>query len=177
MWARGETSSVSSDRMALRLITRNYDYVQPLAMGDVPSDGLAIELTRGFDALVRLPEPVFDGGEMSLSRYLQAFADGDRSLVGLPIFPMRGFRHRCFFVRRDSPYADLPDLAGKRVGINEWPATGNTWARALLREQGVDLRSVRWLVGQVSAGYKPVPDDALPRGVERAPAHQLLVDL
>jgi 4,5-dihydroxyphthalate decarboxylase len=163
--------------VAVRLVTRNYDYVQPLAMGDVPSDGVDIALTRTFDALVRLGDASFDGGEMSLSRYLQALAGGDQSVLGLPIFPMRGFRHRCFFVHRDSRLEDIGDLAGKRVGINEWPATGNTWARAALRERGVDIRGMHWLVGQVSAGYKPVPDDPLPAGVERAPAHRLLVDL
>jgi 4,5-dihydroxyphthalate decarboxylase len=116
------------------------------------------------------------GGEASFARYLLGLAAGDRSVVGLPIFLMRGFRQRCFFVRRDSPLRDIADLTGKRVGINEWPATGNTWARALLRDRGVDIWSVRWLVGQVSTGYKPAPDDPLPRGVEREADH-LLVDM
>jgi 4,5-dihydroxyphthalate decarboxylase len=116
------------------------------------------------------------GGEASFGRYLLAMASGNRSVVGLPIFLMRGFRHRCFFVRADSRLRELSELRGKRVGINEWPATGNTWARALLRDQGVDTFEVDWLVGQVSAGYKPVPNDALPPGVRRDSDH-LLVDL
>jgi 4,5-dihydroxyphthalate decarboxylase len=89
---------------------------------------------------------------------------------------MRGFRQRCFFVRADSDLRELSELRGKRVGINEWPATGNTWARALLRDQGVDTFEIDWLVGQVSAGYKPVPNDPLPPGVRRDADH-LLVDL
>jgi 4,5-dihydroxyphthalate decarboxylase len=161
------------------LITRNYAYVQPLATGDVHADGVRVNLVRTWDALPKVAAntPDVHGGEASFGRYLLGLARGDRTWIGLPIFIMRGFRQRCFFVRHDSPLAELADLTGKRVGINEWPATGNTWARGLLREQGVPIRSVHWLVGQVSAGYKPVPDDPLPSGVERAPAGRLLVDM
>jgi 4,5-dihydroxyphthalate decarboxylase len=161
------------------IVTRNYAYVQPLANGDVRAEGIDLNLIRTWDALPRVAAnaPDIHGGEASFGRYLLAVAAGDRSLVGLPIFIMRGFRQRCFFVRRDSPLTTIRDLSGKRVGINEWPATGNTWARALLRDEGVDMQSVRWLVGQVSAGYKPVPDDPLPPGVERAPGDRMLVDM
>ena len=163
----------------VRLATRNYAYVQPLATGDVRPPGIDLELTRTWDALPRVAakSPDLDGGEASFGRYLLGLAAGDRSMVGLPIFLMRGFRQRCFFVRSDSPIREIAELQGKRVGINEWPATGNTWARALLREQGVPIQSVHWLVGQVSEGYKPVPNDALPTGVERAPVGRLLVDM
>ncbi len=164
--------------LSVTLTTRNYDYVQPLATGDVKAEGIELTVIRGFDALVRLgSDASLDGGEWSFSRYLQARARGDRSQVGLPIWPMRGFRQRTFFVHRDSRLGDVSELSGKRVGINEWPATGNTWARAVLRERGVDYKAIRWVVGQVSEGYKPVPDDVLPEGVERAPSDRLLVDM
>ncbi|MBV9327730.1 MAG: hypothetical protein JO352_28775 [Chloroflexi bacterium] len=161
------------------LATRNYAYVQPLANGDVCPAGVDLHLIRTWDALPRVAarSPDIDGGEASFGRYLLGLAAGDRSAVGLPIFLMRGFRQRCFFVRADSPLHEISELGGKRVGINEWPASGNTWARALLRDQGVPIRSVSWLVGQVSDGYKPVPNDPLPTGVERAPADRMLVDM
>lgn len=163
--------------LAVTLATRNYDSVQPIAMGDVHVDGLDLTVQRSFDALTRLSDPSLQGGETSFSRYLQALARGDNSLVGLPVWPMRGFRQRTFFVRDDSSMTDVAELAGRRVGINEWPATGNTWARAVLRERGVDIWSIQWLVGQVSVGYKPVPPDKLPKGVERAPDDRLLIDM
>ena len=164
--------------LSVTLITRNYAYVQPLANSDVRPNGLDLNLIRSWDALPRVAANTADvhGGEASFGRYLLAMASGDRSVVGLPIFLMRGFRHRCFFVRADSGLSQLSELRGKRIGINEWPATGNTWARALLRDQGVDTFEVDWLVGQVSAGYKPVPNDPLPPGVRRDSDH-LLVDL
>jgi 4,5-dihydroxyphthalate decarboxylase len=164
--------------LPITLVTRNYAYVQPLANGDVRPQNVDLNLVRTWDALPRVAanSPDVHGGEASFGRYLLGLAAGDRSLVGLPVFLMRGFRQRCFFVRADSPLKAITDLPGKRVGINEWPATGNTWARALLRDQGVDIWSVRWLVGQVSDGYKPVPGDALPPGVERE-SKRMLVDM
>jgi 4,5-dihydroxyphthalate decarboxylase len=161
------------------LVTRNYAYVQPLATGDVSPQGVDLHVIRTWDALPRVAANSSDvqGGEASFGRYLLGLAGGDRSQVGLPIFLMRGFRQRCFFVRNDSSLHEIADLRGKRVGINEWPATGNTWARALLRDQDVPIQSVAWLVGQVSEGYKPVPNDRLPAGVERAPADRMLVDM
>src|SRR5262249_27107172 len=122
------------------LASRDYDFVAPLALGDVPTEGIALRLLRSFDALERLlADAAIDGGEASFSRYVQRFAAGDRSLVGLPVFLMREFRHRCFFVRRDSGLTDLAHLSGKRVGVDAWPASGNTWSRALLRERDVAL--------------------------------------
>jgi 4,5-dihydroxyphthalate decarboxylase len=164
--------------LPVTLVTRNYAYVQPLANGDVHAQDVDLKLVRTWDALPRVAanSPEIHGGEASFGRYLLGLAAGDRSLVGLPIFLMRGFRQRCFFVRADSPMRDITDLSGKRIGINEWPATGNTWARALLRDRGVDIWSVRWLLGKVSDGYKPVPDGPLPPGVERE-TDRLLVDM
>jgi len=159
------------------LASRDYDYVAPLALGDVPTDGIALRVLRSFDALERfLAEPAIDGAEASFSRYVQRFAAGDRSLVGLPVFLMREFRHRCFFVRRDSGLTDLAHLAGKRVGTDAWPASGNTWSRALLRERGVALDGIRWLVGPVDGGEPPAAT-ALPPGVQPAPAGRSLADL
>jgi 4,5-dihydroxyphthalate decarboxylase len=165
-------------KLPVTLVVRDYDYVSPLATGDVEADGIDLTLIRAFDALPRVAnDQSIQGGEASFSRYLHGLVGGDRSLVGLPVFLMRDFRHRCFFVRRDSGLADVTDLAGKRIGTNEWPATGNTWARATLRERGVSIEDVHWLVGQVSPSYKPVPPDALPPGVTRAPDGRMLVDM
>ena len=96
--------------------------------------------------------------------------------MGLPIFVMREFRHRNFYVRRDSPLRKIADLAGRRVAMDAWPNSGNTWSRALMREQGVALDRVRWVVGRVHAQDAAPPADNLPPGVElaRRPLRDLL---
>ena len=156
--------------LPLTLAIRDYDFVTPLATGDVAADGLDLTLIRAFDALQRVAsDPAVQGGEASFSRYVQRYAAGDRSLVGLPLFVMREFRHRAFFVRRDSPLRTIRSLAGQRIAVDGWPHSGNTWSRALMREEGVSLDDVRWLVGRVHAQDAAPPADALPRGVELSP--------
>jgi 4,5-dihydroxyphthalate decarboxylase len=165
--------------LALTLATRDYDFVTPLATGDVATDGVDLTLRRSFDALQRVgSDPAIGGGEASFSRYVQRFAAGDRSLVGLPVFVMREFRHRNFYVRRDSGLRSLMELAGRSVAVDGWPNSGNTWSRALMREEGVALDRVRWLVGRVHAKDAAPPVDGLPPGVELAqrPLRDLVLD-
>src|ERR1700730_1628981 len=98
-----EALLVSMTPLSVTIITRDYDYVMPLALGDVKAERVDLAMIRAFDSLERfLNDPTINGGEVSFSGYLHRIAAGDRSLVGLPIFIMREFRHRCFFVRRDS---------------------------------------------------------------------------
>lgn len=167
--------------LPITIATRDYDFVAPLALGDVVPEGIDLTVRRSFDALARLSgDPSIHGGEASFSRYVQRLAGGDRSLVGLPAWVMREFRHRCFFVRRDARAGglrSLADLAGRRVGMDAWPNSGNTWSRALMREAGVGMERVRWLVGPINPGDRPAPPDALPPGVEPAPPGRSLLEL
>ena len=82
-----------------------------------------------------------DGGETSFSRYVRARAAGDDRVIALPLFLMRGFRHRCIIVRRDIDRRDAADLKGARIGLTGWPDSGNTWTRAILREAGVGVQT------------------------------------
>jgi len=144
----------------------------------VRPDGIDLTVVRAFGALERVAkDPAVHGGEASFGRYVQRIAAGDRAVVGLPAFVMREFRHRSFFVRQDSALRDLADLAGTRVGLDAWPASGNTWSRGLMRERGVGLDRVRWVVGPVNADSPPSAPDVLPPGVTPAPPGRPLRDL
>jgi 4,5-dihydroxyphthalate decarboxylase len=164
--------------LSLTLATRDYDFVAPLALGDVRADGIDLTLVRAFDALTRVTDdPAVHGGEASFSRHVQRLARGDRAFVGLPVFVMREFRHRSFFVREDSPLRDVGDLAGKRVGMDAWPASGNTWSRALMREAGAGIDRVDWVVGAVNRGDRVPAADGLPKRVEAAPPGRTLAEM
>lgn len=136
----------------LRFIAYRWDHLTPLLTGEIVPEG--IDLT--FDRTVLLPtlfaDPSYDGGESSLGLYMQRFARGDRDWVGMPIFPMHQFRHRCFLTRRGVSIENLKELEGKKVGIDGWPNTGNTWTRILLREAGVDIWKIEWVLAPVEAG-------------------------
>src|SRR5260221_1102494 len=171
-WQRWmESRPVLVSRISLTLALRDYAHVAPLALGDVMVEGVDLTIVRAFDAPQRvLADPTIDGGEGSFSRYLQRVASSDDTFVGLPAFVMRGFRHRCVFVRRGSIFSDsdsdFSDLVGRRVGLNEWGATGHTWTRAAFRERGIDLPDIRWFVGRLSPTAPPVAATALPSYVD-----------
>jgi len=166
------------DPLQLKLAVRDYDFVSPLATGDVLVEGVQVSLVRKFEALELLLEnEEIDGGEASFSRYLHRIVAGDHSFVGLPVFLMREFRHRCIIVRRESDFAEVSDLAGKRVGIDAWAASGNVWTRAILRERGVPIERITWMVGPVNPGDRSVGAAGLPHGVTAAPSGRSLTEL
>jgi 4,5-dihydroxyphthalate decarboxylase len=165
---------------SLLFVLRDYEYLSPLASGDVAVDGIDLVLSRDASALDRvLTDTSVHGGELSLSRHIKRVADGDHSFVGIPFFTTGTFRQRGFFVRRDSGLRTLGDLAHKRIGTNEWPATANTWARAALREAGVRVDEIHWWIGSVdgTAGKVTQEQDRLPGYVQRAPADRTLGDM
>lgn len=161
------------------LAIRDYDSLWPLCMGDVRAEGIELRIERSANALDRaLKDPAVDGGEISFARHIQRLANGERSKwVEIPAYVMRGFTQRCVYVRKDSDLVDAAQLAGKRIGINEWPASGNTWTRAMIRERGVSIDSIRWTVGKVSVNYKLPPNDDLPAGVSFQPPTRTLLEM
>jgi 4,5-dihydroxyphthalate decarboxylase len=163
----------------IRMASYNWDHLQPLATGDIKPEGIDLIMERG--GLARLSaEPRLDLAETSLSLYLIGLSRGDRELVGLPVFLMRSFRHRCFLVRRGSQLQGFPDLVGKRIGTDGWAHTGNTWCRAAMRERGIDIASVSWFVGpqeSTSPPAHPGPAQTYPANVRDIPAGKNLVDM
>jgi 4,5-dihydroxyphthalate decarboxylase len=162
------------------MVSYNWDHLQPLACGDVRPEGIDLIMERGSSLNRFFSDPTVDVTETSLSLYLIRMSRGERDLIGLPVFPMRSFRHRCFLVRRDSPFRDFSDLVGKRIGTDGWANTGNTWSRAAMRERRIEIDSISWFVGPVED-----PDD--PKGsisavdyppyVQQAPKGKTLVGM
>lgn len=147
-----------------KFVLRAYDHMCPLFLGDAPTPGIDLKLDHRSPLTINVPESV-DIAEVSLNRYVVAYARGDDSLIGMPAFILRGFRHRNFFVRADSPLTSLAELRGRRVGTNAWPDTGTMWARAAMRDAGVEVDDVQWVIGQLDAETPNKPDspsDAFP---------------
>jgi 4,5-dihydroxyphthalate decarboxylase len=154
-------------KVAVTFVAKDYDYLSPLALGDVTTDGIEVKFVRAtVDALSRtMRDTTVDAGEMSFSRHLIRLSKGDRSFIAIPFFTMRVFRHRSFFVRRGGGLRSLKDLVGKRVGVDDWFATGNTWSRAALREAGIHVDKIAWWVGSTNGTSSPT-QDALPPYVQ-----------
>lgn len=164
--------------MTLRLGVRHWDHVVPLALGDVGGGALHIERLDTTPDM--WTEDGLDGGETSFSRYVRARAAGDDRVVALPIFLMRGFRHRCIIVRADSAAKRPADLAHGRIGLTGWGDSGSVWTRAILREEGVGIDDVQWRVGPLTSNH-PLIDrigiDVVDSNVRHTDDGAALVDL
>ena len=164
----------------IRLALRDWDWVTPLALGDVRPDGFTLRIDR----VGALPEdlatdPNYDAGEVSLSRYALGRARGETGITGVPHVLMR-FRHRCIITTRDSGLTTLAQLAGKRIGLTGWQDSGNTWTRALLRREGIGVDDARWFLGRLTAAH-PVTDRlggyGRPGRIEAVPGERPMLEL
>ncbi|MFB8344455.1 nitrate ABC transporter substrate-binding protein [Brucella cytisi] len=144
--------------ITLRLAVRDWDYLTPLALGDVRSSRINVILDR-VGTLVSHPglDEAHDAAEMSFSRYASMRFEGDDRIVGIPNFIMRGFRHRCVITRRDCHVRNFADLSGKKIGVTGWRDSGNIWTRAALRLEGVGVDDARWYAGRLT-GAHPITD-------------------
>ncbi len=149
---------------ALTLACSNYVRFMPIATGDVRPKEVALTWVRGErNEMLRrtTDDPGIDGGETSMAQHVQRLDRGDRSLVAIPIFPLRNFTARDLYTRKDTRIVP-GSLAGRRVGIYNWAASGAVWYRHLLRYLGNDTTKVSWVVGGVdSPATVRLPDPPL----------------
>ena len=150
---------------ALTLCCANYVRFLPIATGDVRPADLSLTWVRGDrnEMLRRATDDAsVDGGETSMAQHVQRLDRGDRSLVAIPIFPLRNFTVRDLYALKGASIA--PDaLGGRRIGIYNWAASGAVWYRHLLRYLGHDTKKVEWVVGGVDGpATVRLPEPPLP---------------
>jgi 4,5-dihydroxyphthalate decarboxylase len=159
------------------LTCADYARVMPLATGEVRPKDIALTMLLGrrgswpdrAEMLRRaVQDPAVQGGEWSMAQYLYRMEKGDRQYVGLPVFPLRNFTARDLYVRRDGPIRRPEDLAGKRIGMYSYTASGSIWYRHFLRFLGLDPLAVQWWIGDIDTPWSAPMDLSLPPGV-RAP--------
>lgn len=164
---------------ALTLTCANYVRFLPIATGDVRPRDLALTWIRGDrNEMLRraTDDPAIDGGETSMAQHVQRLDRGERSLVAIPIFPLRNFTARDLYTRKGMTIPPA-SLAGRRVGIYNWAASGAVWYRHLLRYLGNDTKQIQWVVGGVDGpATVRLPDPPLPY-VTAAPAGASLTAL
>jgi 4,5-dihydroxyphthalate decarboxylase len=156
-----------------------YEHVADLTTGRVRVEGVSLRwlelpVEEIFHRFIEFREwPV---SEMSMGKYVSAIAEGDDSMVGLPVFPSRVFRHSAIYVRTGDVTAP-GQLRGKRIGVPEWAQTAAVYSRALLaHEWDVPLAEVDWYQAGVNqAGRVEHVDLHLPPGIRltRVPGRSL----
>jgi len=100
----------------------------------------------------------FDGGEMSISSFVETKAQG-APIVALPVFLKRGLVQRSLFCPVDSALAAPAQLVGKRVGLVHYTSSMATWMRGILeQEYSLPRSGPAWFTLTPSAtrtGFKP----------------------
>jgi 4,5-dihydroxyphthalate decarboxylase len=144
--------------MALRLTLAcgASDRTVPLILGDVQPQGIDLTFLRMY------PEEVFwrmtrhaefDAAEMSMSSYMLRRSRGDESVMAIPVFTSREFRHSCVWVHAEAGISSPEDLRGKRIGAAEWQLTANLWIRGFLADDyNLQPSDMRWYLGGL---YQP----------------------
>lgn len=161
-------------KLTLSLGISYYDHVADLIGGRVRPEGIDLQ------CLVFPVEEIFfrfvlhrewDVSELSLGKYSSLISHGDNSLVAIPVFPSRIFRHSSIYVRSGGPIKGPQDLANARVGIPEWAQTATIYCRGLLQHQyGIDLSGIRWFQAGVNeAGRAEKVNLSLPPDIRLTP--------
>ena len=172
--------------LPLTLTIAGYSRLLPLLSGEVKAEGIALklELSGGGSWPARatmlrraLHDPDVQGGEQSMAGHLIRIGCGDRSHVGLPVFPLRNFTARDLYVRKGSAIRGVADLDGARIGMYGWANSGSIWYRHFLSWLGVDLSRLRWCVGPVDAPRAESIVRSLPEGVSEPPEGKSLSDM
>lgn len=155
-------------KLPLTLACGLYDRTYGLRDGTVPVEGVELNFlpmmpVETFRRQARHGE--FDASEFSLSTYLVLRSRGDDRFVGIPVFPSRRYRHEHVWINVHSGIRRPEDLAGKRVGVQEFVQTAAVWIRGFLQhDYGVGVDRIEWYFG----GYNE-PDPTF--------AHRIPIDL
>jgi 4,5-dihydroxyphthalate decarboxylase len=145
-------------KLELTMACGLYDRMLDLYRGDVRPDGITLNFipmdgSAGareiFDRMAGNLE--FDVAEMSSSEFIARKSAGQTSLVALPVFPSRMFRHgMCTFNRR-SGIKSSKDLEGKRVGLPIYTMSAAVWMKGHLQhDYGVDISKIVWVEGAIN---------------------------
>jgi 4,5-dihydroxyphthalate decarboxylase len=162
----------------ITLTCADYARIMPLATGEVKPDGIALTMILGSrgswparaEMLRRaVQDPAVQGGEWSMAQYLYRIDKGDRRYVGIPVFPLRNFTARDLYIRRGGPIRSAAELAGKRIGMYSYTASGSIWYRHFLRFIGLEPSAIQWWIGDIDTPWSAPMDQTLPPGVN-APA-------
>jgi ABC-type nitrate/sulfonate/bicarbonate transport system substrate-binding protein len=138
-------------KLRLTLACGDYDRTRALRDGEVQPEGidltyLALPVEETFFRMLRYRE--FEVAEMSLSSYTASLFGADPSMIAIPVFTSRAFRHSGVFINRASGIREPEDLKGKIVGNPEFELTACVWMRGILADHhGVPADSVRYVTG------------------------------
>ena len=152
----------------------SYDHVQAVVDGRIPIEGaeplfIRLPIPEAFRRFVTTRD--WDVSEMGFVQYATIRASGDDSIVGIPVFTSRLYRHTAIFVRSDR-IRTPEDLRGSRIGIVSWANSAGVWGRGMLSDMhGIRASDITWYQGGVERPGRPevVPAKHLGKDVRIVP--------
>ena len=136
-------------KLQISLAIADYDHVRDFVSGRVNAEGLDINFQ------VLPPPEIFDratrtrNGTSAKCRSENGpgcFRRVHDSLVPIPVFPSRVFRHSALYVKKGSGVDTLEKLRGKRVGDPDFAHTAGIYARGyLMHDVGLKLEEIEWV--------------------------------
>ncbi len=136
-------------KLQISLAVADYDHVRDFVYGAVKAEGLDINFQilptpEIFDRATRDQE--WDVCEMSMGKLTGMLTQGNDSLVAIPVFTSRVFRHSALYVRKGGGVDSLAKLRGKRVGDPDWAHTAGIYVRGfLMHDVGLRLDEIEWV--------------------------------
>jgi 4,5-dihydroxyphthalate decarboxylase len=77
----------------------------------------------------------FDVSEMSLAELVYYVSRGRSDFLGIPVFPLKMFRHGFIFCNTSSGIGGPENLKGKKIGCPRWAHTTGVWVRGILKDE------------------------------------------
>ncbi len=143
--------------ITLRLAVRDWDYLTPLALGDVRSSRINVILDR-VGTLVSHP------ALMKLMTRLKCPLAVMRQCALRAMTASSAFRTslcEASAIGVSSPVATATFVISRicrvKIGVTGWRDSGNIWTRAALRLEGVGVDDARWYAGRLT-GAHPITD-------------------
>jgi 4,5-dihydroxyphthalate decarboxylase len=178
-----------TNKLELTMACGLYDRMLDLYRGDVRPDGITLNFIpmdgsagarEVFDRMAGNLE--FDVAEMSSSEFISRKSAGESSLVALPVFPSRVFRHGMISINRRSGIKSPKDLEGRRVGVPIYTMSAAVWIKGHLQhDYAVDLSTIRWLEGAINHpdphGHPSILPLLRPARIEKNTSGKSLSDL
>src|SRR5688572_17232777 len=142
---------MSRTQLNLTYVGGLYDRTVALQNGSVVPEGIELNfimMHAGEFQRRQARYAEFDISEFSLSTYTILHANGDRRLIAIPVFVSRRFRHSDIYINTKAGIREPKDLAGKRVGAQEYQQTAGVWIRGTLEDDfGISAERIQWYFG------------------------------
>ena len=139
----------------------NYDRTRALVDGSVKLAGVDATfhtsriVTEIFEGMIK--DRKFDVSEMGLTYFLRAI-DAGESLIAIPVFPNRAFRHSAIYINMNKGIQKPEDLAGKTIGeLALYGHDAGVIPKGILSDEyGLKPNECRWIVGGIDFPLNPL---------------------